>query len=190
MTAEGFEGLTQEEADERVVDWLKEHDQLEKRESYRHSVGTCERCHSRIEPLVSPQWWCRMDELARARDRGARGAARPLPPREPAPLRDRVARARARLVRLAAALVGPPDPDLDVPGRPPDLRLAAARRLRRVRLGRARARDRRARHVVLLGALAVRDARLARARRPSSRATTRATSTSPRARSSASGRTG
>ncbi len=63
MTAEGFEGLTQEEANERVVDWLKQHDQLEKRESYRHSVGTCERCHSRIEPLVSPQWWCSMDEL-------------------------------------------------------------------------------------------------------------------------------
>ena len=47
--------------------------------------------------------------------------------------------------------------------------LAAARGVRRVRLGRARARDRRPRHVVLLGALAVRDARLARARRPSSR---------------------
>ena len=122
----GFEGLTQEEADERVVDWLKEHGQLEKRESYRHSVGTCERCHTRIEPLVSPQWWCRMDELAASGDRGARGAPRPLPPREPAPLRDRVARERARLVRLAAALVGPPDPDLDVPRRPPDLRVAAA----------------------------------------------------------------
>jgi valyl-tRNA synthetase len=65
LTAEGFEGLSHEEADARVVEWLKEHDQLEKRESYRHSVGTCERCHSRIEPLVSPQWWCRMDELAR-----------------------------------------------------------------------------------------------------------------------------
>jgi valyl-tRNA synthetase len=65
VTAEGFEGLTQDEANERVVAWLREHDQLERRESYRHSVGTCERCHSRIEPLVSPQWWCRMDELAR-----------------------------------------------------------------------------------------------------------------------------
>ncbi len=65
MIAEGFEGLDQKEADERVVAWLKEHGRLEKRESYRHSVGTCERCHSRIEPLVSPQWWCRMDELAR-----------------------------------------------------------------------------------------------------------------------------
>jgi valyl-tRNA synthetase len=65
MIAEGFEGLTQQEADQRVVDWLKAHDQLEKRESIHHSVGTCERCHSRIEPLVSPQWWCRMDELSR-----------------------------------------------------------------------------------------------------------------------------
>ncbi len=59
-----YEGLPQEEADRKVVDWLREHDTLEKREHYRHSVGTCERCHSRIEPLVSPQWWCRMDELA------------------------------------------------------------------------------------------------------------------------------
>jgi valyl-tRNA synthetase len=59
-----FEGLTQAEADRRVVAWLTEHDQLEKREHYRHSVGTCERCHTRIEPLVSPQWWCAMDELA------------------------------------------------------------------------------------------------------------------------------
>jgi valyl-tRNA synthetase len=65
MTAEGFEGLTQDEANARVVAWLKEHGQLEKRENYRHSVGRCERCHTRIEPLVSPQWWCRMDELAR-----------------------------------------------------------------------------------------------------------------------------
>ena len=47
-----------------MLGWLKDHGQLEKRESYHHSVGTCERCHSRIEPLVSPQWWCRMDELA------------------------------------------------------------------------------------------------------------------------------
>ena len=58
-------GLSQEEADERVVAWLKEHGQLEKRESYRHSVGTCARCHTRIEPLISLQWWCAMAEPAR-----------------------------------------------------------------------------------------------------------------------------
>ena len=65
MIADGFEGLTQQEADERILAWLVERGQLESSEPYRHSVGTCERCHSRIEPLVSPQWWCRMDELGR-----------------------------------------------------------------------------------------------------------------------------
>jgi valyl-tRNA synthetase len=55
-------GLTQEEADERVLAWLREHGRLERRESYRHAVGTCERCHTRIEPLVSLQWWCAMEE--------------------------------------------------------------------------------------------------------------------------------
>ena len=163
MIAEGFEGLTQEEADERVVDWLKEHGQLEKRESYRHSVGTCERCHSRIEPLVSPQWWCRMDELAR-----------------PA-----IEALEARRVRFhpesqhrfaIESLEHAPDwcvsrqlwwghqiPIWTCPDGHLTCGVAAAGGVRRVRLGRARARDRRPRHVVLVGALAVRDARLARA---------------------------
>ena len=57
-------GLTQEEAGERVVAWAEERGLVEKREPYRHSVGTCERCHSRIEPLISLQWWCAMKEPA------------------------------------------------------------------------------------------------------------------------------
>ncbi len=57
-------GLTQEEAGKRVLEWASEHGQLEKREHYRHSVGHCVRCHSRIEPLVMPQWWLAMEELA------------------------------------------------------------------------------------------------------------------------------
>jgi valyl-tRNA synthetase len=56
-------GLSQEEADERILAWLKERDQLEKRESYRHTVGLCDRCKTRIEPRISLQWWCSMDEL-------------------------------------------------------------------------------------------------------------------------------
>ena len=55
-------GTTQTEADEAILAWLKEHDRLERREHYRHAVGTCERCHSRIEPLVSLQWWVAMEE--------------------------------------------------------------------------------------------------------------------------------
>jgi len=64
MVAEEFEGLEQAEASARVVAWADERGLVEKREPYRHSVGTCERCHSRIEPLVSPQWWCAMEGLA------------------------------------------------------------------------------------------------------------------------------
>jgi valyl-tRNA synthetase len=55
-------GLRQEAADERVLAWLRVHGRLERRESYRHAVSTCERCHTRIEPLVSLQWWCAMEE--------------------------------------------------------------------------------------------------------------------------------
>ena len=56
-------GLSQEEAEERVLAWIKERGLLVKREAYRHSIALCERCKSRIEPLISLQWWCRMDEL-------------------------------------------------------------------------------------------------------------------------------
>jgi valyl-tRNA synthetase len=56
-------GLSQAEADERVLDWLRERDQLEKREAYRHSVALCDRCKTRIEPRISLQWWCSMAEL-------------------------------------------------------------------------------------------------------------------------------
>jgi valyl-tRNA synthetase len=62
---EELAGLTQDEAEERILAWLREHDQLEKRESYRHSVSLCDRCKSRIEPRISPQWFLAMDELKR-----------------------------------------------------------------------------------------------------------------------------
>jgi len=57
-----LEGLKQAEADATVVAWIKDRGQLVKRENYRHAVSTCERCHMRIEPLISLQWWCRMEE--------------------------------------------------------------------------------------------------------------------------------
>ena len=57
-------GLTQAEAGERVLAWARERGLLERQEPYRHSVPTCERCHTRVEPLIMLQWWCAMDELA------------------------------------------------------------------------------------------------------------------------------
>jgi valyl-tRNA synthetase len=58
-------GLTQEEAGARVLAWAEQRGRLERREPYRHSIAVCERCKSRIEPLISIQWWCAMDELKR-----------------------------------------------------------------------------------------------------------------------------
>ncbi|MBA3377116.1 MAG: valine--tRNA ligase [Actinobacteria bacterium] len=58
-------GLAQKDAGGRVLAWAEERGLVEKREHYRHAVGACERCHSRIEPLVSLQWWCAMEELAK-----------------------------------------------------------------------------------------------------------------------------
>ena len=63
VTAAGLEGLTQKEAEDQIIAWCKERGLLEKREHYRHSVAFCERCHSRIEPLISLQWWCSMSEI-------------------------------------------------------------------------------------------------------------------------------
>ena len=56
-------GQTQDEASERILAWSRERGLVEKRESYRHSVALCERCESRIEPLISLQWWCAMEGL-------------------------------------------------------------------------------------------------------------------------------
>lgn len=60
-----FAGLEQAEAEKQIVERLSELGLLESREPYEHSVGTCERCASRIEPLLSEQWFCDMEELAR-----------------------------------------------------------------------------------------------------------------------------
>jgi valyl-tRNA synthetase len=57
-------GLTQEEAEDRILEWLREHDQIEKRESYWHSVPLCNRSKDRIEPLITEQWYVEMKELA------------------------------------------------------------------------------------------------------------------------------
>ena len=66
MSAEAGElaGLTQDEAGDCVLAWVRERGLLERQEPYRHAVPTCERCHTRVEPLIMLQWWCAMDELA------------------------------------------------------------------------------------------------------------------------------
>ena len=135
-------GLTQAEADERILAWLREHDQLEKRESYRHTVSLCDRCKTRIEPRISLQWWCSMEELKKPALDALRSGARHVPSRVAAPLRDLFARGCARLEHLAPDLVGPPAAALGVPGRPRHRAGDDAGRVRRMRLDRADALDR------------------------------------------------
>jgi len=63
MTAEAgdkYAELTREEAREAVVEDLTEQGYLVEIEDYKHSVGTCERCHTIIEPLLSEQWFAKM----------------------------------------------------------------------------------------------------------------------------------
>ena len=60
-----YAGLTQKEAEEQIVERLDGLGLLESRDPHSHSVGTCERCGSRIEPLLSEQWFCDMAELAK-----------------------------------------------------------------------------------------------------------------------------
>jgi valyl-tRNA synthetase len=61
---EGFVGLTAAEAQKAVVAALREEGVLSAEEPYVHSVPFSHRSGERIEPLISLQWFCRMDELA------------------------------------------------------------------------------------------------------------------------------
>jgi valyl-tRNA synthetase len=62
---ERFAGLGVPEAREAVVAALDEIGAISKREPYVHSVGHSHRSGVPIEPLISLQWFCRMDELSR-----------------------------------------------------------------------------------------------------------------------------
>lgn len=58
-----YAGLEVEEAAARVVADLRALGALDKVEDYPHSVATCDRCGTPIEPLISEQWFMNMDQL-------------------------------------------------------------------------------------------------------------------------------
>jgi valyl-tRNA synthetase len=64
QAGERFEGLTADEAREAVVAALRGEGLLRGEEEYTHSVPFSHRSGERIEPLISLQWFCRMDELS------------------------------------------------------------------------------------------------------------------------------
>ncbi len=62
---EPYAGMTASEAQTAVVDALRAEGSLRSETEYVHSVPFSHRSGERIEPLISLQWFCRMDELAK-----------------------------------------------------------------------------------------------------------------------------
>lgn len=68
MTEEAgpFAGLERYECRKQIVARLKEEGYLVKIEEHSHAVGHCQRCHNIVEPLVSTQWFVKMQPLVEA----------------------------------------------------------------------------------------------------------------------------
>ena len=58
-----YAGMNRYEARKAIVSELDEMGLLVKIEDYSHDVGTHDRCHTTVEPLVKEQWFVKMDEL-------------------------------------------------------------------------------------------------------------------------------
>jgi valyl-tRNA synthetase len=68
MTSEAgrqFEGMDRFECRKKVVEQLEREGSLVKIEPYRHSVGHHDRCQTVIEPLLSREWFVKMQPLAK-----------------------------------------------------------------------------------------------------------------------------
>ena len=59
-----YAGMERYEARKAIVADLEKEGYLVKVEPYKHNVGTCQRCHTTVEPFVSTQWYVKMKPLA------------------------------------------------------------------------------------------------------------------------------
>ena len=59
-----YAGMTTADARKAVLADLTELGLLKEVEDLKHDVGTCYRCHTTIEPMISKQWFVRMKSLA------------------------------------------------------------------------------------------------------------------------------
>ena len=60
-----YNGMDRYECRNAIVKDLEEQGYLVKTEPYSHNVGTCYRCHNDVEPLISAQWFVKMEPLAK-----------------------------------------------------------------------------------------------------------------------------
>ncbi len=59
-----YSGMTLSDGRKKVVEDLDALGLLEKTEDYTHNVGVCYRCKTTVDPLISKQWFVKMDGLA------------------------------------------------------------------------------------------------------------------------------
>ncbi len=59
-----YQGMDRYEARKAIIADLEALGLLEKTQDHQHNVGTCYRCHSDVEPLISAQWFVKMGPLA------------------------------------------------------------------------------------------------------------------------------
>ena len=59
-----YAGMTTMEARKAILADLEAGGYIKEIEPLKHDVGTCYRCHTNIEPMVSKQWFVKMDTLA------------------------------------------------------------------------------------------------------------------------------
>jgi valyl-tRNA synthetase len=76
-----YAGLDRFEARQRIVEDMKALGLIEKAEPYQHRVGTCYRCKTVVEPLVSKQWYVRMKPLAERAAKAVRDGRTRIAPR-------------------------------------------------------------------------------------------------------------
>jgi valyl-tRNA synthetase len=72
-----YTGLERFAARGRILKDLEEQGRVEKITDHTHSVGTCERCKSIVEPRVSTQWFLKMKPLAEDAFKAVTGAFGP-----------------------------------------------------------------------------------------------------------------
>ena len=60
-----YAGMDRFVARKAIVKDLEEQGYLVKIETHKHNVGTCYRCHNTIEPMISKQWFVKMEPLAK-----------------------------------------------------------------------------------------------------------------------------
>ena len=77
-----FEGMDRYECREAIVKELKEMGLLVEIEDYSHNVGTHDRCHTTVEPMIKAQWFVKMDELIKPAVKAVKeGEIKLIPPR-------------------------------------------------------------------------------------------------------------